>query len=180
MNNTIADDSVGPAALLEWDEPLGIAFYPDYAKKSELVSRMVALAAPRACHTVRDGAGALKLTNEHALIIVDPENEKATVQFFDHNRDHFSDVTARILILLLRGGAGEQALKDAPALSSFAREASFEVAPAQQRDCARADFEGRHGFSPEEWLTRWRNGDLPDTLENNLALGDALALRDEP
>lgn len=180
MADPIADDEVGPAALLEWDEPLGIAFYPDHAAKADLIARMRALAEPREVYEIRRGEDALPLVDHDALILVDPESEEAAVSFFERNRDHFDDARARLLILLLRGGAGERALKDAPALASFAREASFEVAPRPRREEVRVAFERRHGVEPEGWLRRWREGALPDTLENNYTLGEALALTESP
>jgi hypothetical protein len=177
---SIADDDVGPAALLEWGEPLVIAFYPDHAAKADLIARMHALAAPREVHVIRRGEDALPFVDCNVLVLVEPENEEAAVSFFDHNRDHFEDVKARLLLLLLRGGAGERALKDATALASFAREASFEVAPRPPRHQVQAAFVQSHGMDPEEWLRKWREGTLPDTLENNLTLSEALALTDSP
>jgi hypothetical protein len=179
MVDSIADDEIGPAALLEWGEPLGIAFYPDHAAKADLIVRMRALAEPREVHEIRRGEDALPLVDHDALVLVEPENEEAVVLFFDRNRDHFDDAKAHFLILLLRGGAGERALKDAPALASFAREASFEVAPRPRRDEVLAAFERHHGVDPDGWLRRWREGALPDTLENNHVLGEALALTDK-
>lgn len=178
MAEPIADDDVGPAALLEWGEPLGIAFYPDHATKADLIARMRALATPREVHEIRRGEDALPLVSRDALVLVDPDDEEAAVSFFDRNRDHFDDARARVLILLLQGGAGERALKDAPALASFARDASFDVTPRPRREDARAEFEERYGMPPEEWLGRWREGTLLDTLENNYVLSEALALTD--
>lgn len=180
MADPIADDEIGPAALLESDGPLGIAFYPDLAEKADLIARMSALADPREVHVVRRGEDALSLVDRDALVLVDPEDEGAAVSFFNGNRDHFDEVKARTLILLLRGGAGERALKDAPALASFARDASFEVVPRARREEMRAAFTQRYGIDPDEWLARWREGALPDTLDNNYALSEALALTDAP
>ena len=55
MQSNIADDEVGPAALLVGGEPIGIAFYPEHATKADLVARMHALAAPRNVHEVASG-----------------------------------------------------------------------------------------------------------------------------
>src|SRR5580700_2919607 len=130
MSDPIADDTVGPVGLLEWGEPLAIAFYPDHAAKADLIARMHALA----------------LVERDALVLVEPDNEEEAVLFFDRNRDHFDDAKACFLILLLRGGAGERALQSAPALASFARDASFEVIPRPPHDEARAAFEQRYGM----------------------------------
>jgi len=180
MSEPIASDDIGPAALLEWGEPLGIAFYPEHTAKADLIARMRALAPPRSVHEVRRGEDALAFVNEDTLVLVEPDNEQAAVSFFNSNRDHFEDVKARVLILLLRGGEGEQALKGAVALASFARDASFEVAPRPLREDERRAFAERYGADPEHWLSQWRDGRLPDTLENNYALGEALALKNEP
>jgi hypothetical protein len=178
MSDPIADDTVGPVGLLEWGEPLAIAFYPDHAAKADLIARMHALAQPRVVHQVRCGADALLLVERDALVLVEPDNEEEAVLFFDRNRDHFDDAKACFLILLLRGGAGERALQSAPALASFARDASFEVIPRPPHDEARAAFEQRYGMDPEAWLSAWRKGALPDTLENNYVLSEALTLGD--
>lgn len=180
MPDSIADDQLGPALLLEWGAPLGIAFYPEYGAKADLIARMRALAAPREVHEVGRGEEALRFVDSEALVLVDPGSEEAAVTFFDRNRDHFVDATARVLLLLLSGGAGERALKGAPALASFARDASFEIMARPRREDERTGFVDRHGTRPEEWLARWRSGALLDTLENNYVLSEALALTGEP
>ena len=180
MAERIAADDLGVFALLEGGEPLSVAFYPEHTAKAELVARMRALAAPREVHEVRRGEDALQFADRDVLVLVEPENEEGAVSFFDHNRDHFDDAKARVLLLLLRGGEGERALKGATALASFARDASFEVAPRLLREDARVAFNERHGIDPEEWLRRWREGALADTLENNYALSEALSLAGAP
>lgn len=180
MAEPIADDDIGAVALLEWGEPLGIAFYPEHTAKADLIARMRALAPPRSVHEVRRGEDALPFVDDDALVLVEPDDEQAAVSFFNSNRDHFEDVRARVLILLLRGGEGERALKGAVALASFARDASFEVAARPLRENGRLAFAERHGADPDQWLGQWRDGRLPDTLENNYTLGEALALKNEP
>lgn len=164
--------------MLEWGEPLGIGFYPDLAEKADLIARLRALAAPRATIEVRSGEEALLLAAQDALVIVDPDDPRAAVTFFDQNRDHFQEVSATFLLLLLQGGSGEDALGDAPSLASFAREASFEVRRRPTLDEGRAAFEQVHGVGAEEWLRQWRASELADTLENNSILSEALALGD--
>lgn len=180
MAESIAGEEVGPAALLEWDEPMALAFYPDHAAKSDLVARMRALAEPRQVREVRRVEDALAFLDSFSLVIVEPDDEVKAVSFLDRNREHFvgDDVKARLLVLLLRGGAGDNALKDLPALSSFAREASFEVVGDLSPKDRRAAFQERYGATPEEWLQGWRKGELSDTLENNLTLGEALELEE--
>lgn len=180
MADAVADDDMGLFALLEGGEPLSIGFYPEHAAKADLVARVCTLAAPREVHEVRRGEDALEFVDHDTLVIVEPEDEAGAVSFFDRNRDHFDDAKVRVLILLLRGGAGERALKEAPALASFARDASFEIAPRPRHADARAAFNQRHGVDPEEWLRRWREGVLSDTHDNNYALSEALSLTDAP
>lgn len=178
MPDEIADDVAGPAGLLEWGEPLGIGFYPDHTEKADLISRLSALAAPRPTLEVHSGEEALDLVERDALVIVDPDDPSAAVTFFDRNRDHFQDVKATFLLLLLQGGSGEDALAEAPSLASFARDASFEVRRRPSLEEARATFMKVHGVSSDEWLRQWRASELHDTLENNSILSDALALED--
>jgi hypothetical protein len=149
MAEPIANDTVGLADLLEWGEPIEIAFYTDHAIKAELIAKMRAQAGPREVHEVRRGDEALSLVDRDALVLIEPENEEEAVRFFDHNRDHFVDVKARFLLLLLRGGSGQRALKDALSLASFAREASFDVLPRPRRDEVQPVPEQRHGLDPK-------------------------------
>ena len=178
MPDDIADDVAGPAGVLEWGEPVGIGFYPDLALRAELIVRLRSLATPRPTHVVRTGVDALRWVDEDCLVIVTPEDERTTVLYFDQNRDHFCDVKASFLILLLRGGSGENALGDAISLASFARDASFEVKSGPTVEEARATFIKVHGVTSDEWLRQWRASELHDTLENNSILSDALALED--
>lgn len=176
MADQISDPALGLAALLEWDEPIAIAFYPDPTGKAELVESARVLAPPRGVEEVRRGEDALALIKKDVLIILDPEDPRAAVQFMDRNRDHFEGENARLLLLLLRGGQGEEALQDAPALASFARSRAFDLdAGSSTRDAAAA-FQQAHGMGHDEWLRRWRSGELSDTFENNLVLAEALAI----
>jgi|SRR5580700_9850697 hypothetical protein len=179
MADLIADDVIGPYGLLEGGEPLAVAFYPDHAIEAELIERMRDLAEPREVVEVRRGEDALPFVDRDALILVEPANEEETVVFFNRNRDHFDDAKARILLLLLRGGSGERALQDAPALASFARDASFEVLPWPTREESRAAFVKRYGVEPEEWRRQWREGELDDDMDNNFIRLEAAALVDE-
>lgn len=114
-----------------------------------------------------------------AIIAPSPENDAAAVEFIDRNRDQFNERKGQLLLLLLAGGSGERALQDAINLSSFAREASFEIAASPTRADARKTFTQTYLASPEEWLRQWRSGELQDDLENNLILGEALELEGE-
>ena len=179
----IADDEIGPAALLEWGEPIAIAFYRDHAAKAALIGKMRALAGSRDVHEVHRGQDALPFAQRDSLVMVVPDNEVEAVAFFDQNRDRFGggDDNAHVLLLLLAGGSGERALQDATWLASFAREASFDFGrPAPSTADARLEFERRHGASPETWLRDWRAGALADTFENNYTLGEALAILEAP
>ena len=172
----IADHAIGLVALLEWGDPIAIAFYPDHAEKAQLVETARMLALPRVTREIRSGLDALPLLDQDALIILDPANPKADVEFLDHNRDHFEGASARLLLLLLGGGEGQRALQDAPALSSFARSLSFDVAGARGPSEAATAFEEAYGMTHDEWLRRWRTGELPDTFGNNLVLAEALTV----
>ncbi len=173
---SLADDTVGPFGLLTGTASLAVAYYPDPTAKADLIARMTALAAPRPVHHVVRGEAALPFVDQSVLVLVDPGNPAAAVSFFNRNRDHFEGVNAKVLLLLMKGGSGEVAMMDAPALASFAREASFEVDSEPPRDEARAAFTARYALEPEEWLRQWRSGAIPDTIENNHVLSDALSL----
>jgi hypothetical protein len=191
MSSRIADPAQGLAALFELDEPLAIAFYPDHAEKELLMDQVRALAAHRVVNEVNDVQAALDIiaatpavnSEESApapskLIVIDPENESAAVTALDQNREQFLDRGVQLLLLLLRDGSGEHALTGAPQLASFARSASFEVAAKPSNREADLQFVAEYGTSAREWLLKWRQGELPDTAENNLILSEALVLED--
>lgn len=176
----LADDTVGPFALFENHAPISIAVYNDLSARDELVERLEALAAPTPTKRAQTGEEALALADEPSLVLVDPRDPPATVAFFDRWRDLFLERQAQFVLLLLRGGSGEDALRDAPSLASFAREASFEVPEGPRLADLEAAFEHRYGKSYQNWLVEWRSGSLPDTLENNHILSEALSLEGEP
>ncbi len=174
----LADDTIGPAAVFELAEPISIAIFHDPSSRDELIERLAALASPTATKLVRSGEEALACARDEALVLVDPSNPAATVTFFDRNRDHFTLGPARFVLLLMRGGSGERALQDATSLSSFARDASFEVGRSPSIAELEKTFEATHGKSFTDWLAEWRSGALPDTLENNHILSEALSLEE--
>lgn len=179
MNDTVADDEVGPAALLEHAQPIAIAFYATLGARDRLVERMRALAAGRAVHVVTTGREALEPPSDGDLVLVLPSDEAAAVRFFERNRDRFVERGSPTLLFVMRGGPGEDALRDAPGLASLTREASFDAPLPTTAGEARAAFIAQHGCEPEAWLQRWRAGDLPDDIASNTLLAEALAAADE-
>ena len=191
MSHEIAEPGHGLAALLEWDEPLAVGFYPDLAARQSLMEQVRALVANRNIEEVTGVDEALALvsgsttssgdevpSSPSRLIVIEPHSEPEAVAALDQNRDQFASKGVQVLLLLLRNGTGERALADAPQLASFARSASFEVPSEPDKSEAVKDFATRHGSSPQEWLEKWRRGELPDTTENNMILSDAIALED--
>lgn len=176
----LADDTVGPFALFEHGAPISIAVYNDLASRDELMERLEALASPMPTRRVRSGEEALGFVGEEALVLVDPRDPPETVAFFDRWRDHVLEAKARFVLLLLRGGSGEDALRDAPSLASFARDAIFEVGGGPTLADLERAFEERHGKTYRDWLAAWRSGSVPDTMENNHILSEALSLEAEP
>jgi hypothetical protein len=107
------------------------------------------------------------------LILLVPDDELAVVLDLDGNRDRLDSEdrprTQPIVLFLLRGGDGQQALATrAHSLEGWLRGKDTDPEALAQIDVSkeRADFEAQGHGSPERWLERWRGGELPQTSTN--------------
>lgn len=113
----------------------------------------------------------------------------AAVQTLEARRDSLLDRAEPLLLAVHRDGPGMVALADAPGLVSWLAantvdegsdrgsalapgevDGSWEIADARER------FEEAHGATPEEWLARWRRGEIEDRGEATWTYHHALGL----
>jgi hypothetical protein len=79
----------------------------------------------------------------------------------------------------VRDGGGERALRDAAGLASWLRGNEYDPEPPpldKEAECRK--FEQREGRSPRQWVEAFRQGQIPDTLENNYRYQLALLLEE--
>lgn len=174
----MADLGIGFAMLLEQDVPLVIGRYADLSAKQDLLDRAMTLASPTWGFSVINRADALLgVLQRNDLVVFDPDDEVAAVAYLDQYRERLLHAAARVLLLLRDDGDGVRALARAPALASFARGLTFSCGAEVSQDDAAREFQQKHGTNHDAWLERWDSGELADTLDNNLILADALAIR---
>ena len=73
-----------------------------------------------------------------------------------------------VVVFLLRGGAGERALTQAPSLLSWVRGNLIDTSAQDpiDPDAAREEFIRHAGRTPEEWLMMRRRGELDGSPES--------------
>lgn len=154
---------------------------PDFGLRDWLVEQVESLVSASAqAHRVADAEAALREPNRLALLV--PNNEREVVLDLDGSRDRILEDHPRtqpIVLFLLRDGDGELALaREAPSLRSWVSgsDADPEAIAEVDVDQERRAFEARHGVSPEAWLVRWRDEDLPMTATNFRTAYDASLL----
>lgn len=177
----MADMASGLMKLLDNLAPIGIAYYSTTGAMEDFIRRTEVLAEPRQVQLVQE-VSSLFATLDHGgdIILIVPSDESSAVAFLDRNRDSVVAKCKPVLLILTQGGQGQQALAKAPALASIVRGAIFSVDTAITREAAETAFEARHGVSYNDWLARWRSGELEDTTDNNLTLSEALAIEGDP
>lgn len=156
LSNAIARDEGGIAVI--WCPDLGLRDW--LVRETESV-------LPAGVTSFRTASIEEALTRPGDVALLIPIDEAEVVLELDGSRDRLrGDGTSRtqpIVLFLLRDGDGQKALAQAPSLSSWIRgsdpdpEALAEVDLVAEREA----FAKKTDVSPEEWLTRWRRGELP-------------------
>lgn len=157
--------------------PVLVVLFDAYDSRAQLVSLVESLTPlEQPSRRVSDIASVFQ--DPSTLLLVTPEDEAAAIEEIEGRRDTLLGRTAPAILFLMRDGAGMRALREAPALSSWLQGHVYDPDERNRESSerARAEFVEITGVGPETWLADWRRGVLPDTLENNLRAGRALAI----
>jgi hypothetical protein len=159
------DPSSSIAALVAGDRGgLAVVYYPDYGLRDWIVSEVETIASAQE-DPVRVNNVDQALDHPGRLVLLLPSIEQAVVEELDARREHFLEPPDRrpVVLFLLRGGDGAQALAKAPALASWVRghDPDPELLAEVDVEAERCAFARKNGSTPEEWLARWRGDALP-------------------
>ena len=175
-------DSTGTlVGILREETPVAVIFYQSPSAREELLELATILAPPekqqRRTASVEDA-----FHDQDTLLFLTPEDEQGAVLALDGRREALRNRTAPVVLFLMSGGDGEKRLRDdAAGLESWLRGMEYDperLAPFDV-EVERARFKEKTGLSPEAWLTRWREGSIADTTENNF-LSHHAALLEQP
>ncbi len=156
-------------------DPLAIVIYPDSEERAHLIDEV---------RELRGGAWRV-MEDPHALfgsadepIFLLPADEGACVRLLERRREMLIDREGPIVLFLLRGGTGQDALRESPALKSWVLGKESDPLALEEIDVddARAAFEEGTGMTPEAWLRAWRSGAIPETTEAHAWAHDALLI----
>jgi len=162
--------------LLHQNSPVCLVLYSSIGTLDDTIET-VRLVAPSLWRPTRttDVEDAFRKQDEPLLLT--PDDEVAAIMTLDGRREALIERAAPVIMFLLKGGSGEQALRRAPNLAGWLRDAIFDPEPGEldveQEQCRFAEVTGR---SPRQWLDAWQRGDIPDTLDNNVIYQRALLL----
>lgn len=159
-------------------EPLAVVIYPDSEQRAHLMDEIVDL----------HGDEWVSLTDPTALFTADdrptfvlPADEGACVRLLERRREALVDREGPIVLFLLRGGTGQDALRDTPALKSWilGKEVDPLALEDVDLDVARGDFRRLTGHTAAEWLRAWRAGSIAETTEAHALAHRALLIEGE-
>lgn len=156
--------------------PIAVVAYTDAQQLQDLLETARGLASTE--HVFMRAATvneALSRNAVEAFVVLVPENEVDAIRELELRRDEALERRAPLLVCLLRDGGGFAALAEAFGLASVLRGHTADAATVDPERACR-EFAERHGRAPGDWLAAWARGELPDTLENNIALSEALLL----
>ncbi len=122
---------------------------------------------PTAARSMRTKSVDVARRTRDRVVFLVADDEAAAVRDLDGNRERFLEPPrqAPVVLLLLRGGLGQSELANSPGLASWVR--SHDIDPYALSTInvgrERTRFQDDVGESPESWLQRWRNGEIPAT-----------------
>ncbi|MBM3268586.1 MAG: hypothetical protein FJZ01_13130 [Candidatus Sericytochromatia bacterium] len=148
---------------------IAIVWYPDLGMRDWLVGEAASFALASA-NPLRTTSVEEAVREPDRLVLLVPADEVEAVLDLDASRDrllaHRRPRTQPILLFLLRDGDGARALAErAPGLRSWTSgsdadpEALAAVDPVQDRE----RFARKVGSTPEDWVAKWRRGEIPWT-----------------
>lgn len=150
-------------------EPGGVAIVwcPDLGLREWLVSEVESIVPPETESQRVATASEAILVRERVVLLV-PDDERGTILELDARRGQIGEParTWPIVVFLLREGDGQRALaEEAVGLRSWVGGNVVDPEEIAEIDAEaeRGRFEEETGHSPEDWLVRWRSGELPRT-----------------
>lgn len=165
------------ARVLQSGRPLVILFYDEPLSRERLLAE-AELLAPDSVPVRRSSSIQDAFSAEPGLLLLTPRNEREAVELLEGGREMLRGRTHPVVLFLLRGGEAQQAMAELPALASWVNgvQIDSEQAGAVDVEAERLRFQEEVGRSPEEWLADYRDGRIPDTLDNFLRSHRALFL----
>lgn len=160
--------------------PLIVVIYTDPTARQEWADEIEALLGqlgPPPEH-VQTAGELLDRPDVPVLVLVEPESEPDLVDQLSVMRDRLVERSAPAALFLERDGPGLTLLASREALASFLQGLVVDPEEEEQVDveAEKQRFHEATGHSLEDWLERYRAGDLPDTLDNSLTYLRALLL----
>jgi hypothetical protein len=151
---------------------VAIIWCPDLGLRDWLVGEVESVAG-EGSNSFRTASVAEVIAAPDRMAMLVPVNEREVVLELDGSRDLLNTDehprTQPVVLFLLRNGEGQRALAaEAISLNSWALGNGADPEALAQIDVAaeRQVFEGEMGSTPEGWLRRWRNGEIPQTAES--------------
>lgn len=170
------------AMALERPSPGILVVYYDHDRDG-MVTELRSLLPAGARATRAKSVDTARRSRDRFVFLV-PENEATAVRDLDGNRERFLEPPrqAPVVLLLIRGGSGQQELANAPGLASWVR--GLEVDPTAistiDVEQERNGFLNDAGDSPEAWLKRWHNGEIQASSDNTARAYRAALLERRP
>lgn len=159
-------------------EPLAVVIYPDSGERAHLIDEIIDLRGGE-WRYIREPAELFESDDRPTFLV--PVDEGACVRLLERRRETLVDREGPIVLFLLRGGTGQDALREAPALKSWVL--GNEVDPIALEDldldAARGAFQRLTGQTAAEWLGKWRAGEVPETTEAHALAHRALLIEGE-
>jgi hypothetical protein len=147
-----------------------VVWCPDFGLREWLVGEVESVASadarPFRTETVEDA-----LATPERLALLVPRSEREAVLDLDASRDRLLETqrSQPVVLFLLRNGDGQRALAESRAsLASWIEgsDADPEMLAEVDPEAERAAFIDATGESPEEFLAKWRSGQIADTTAN--------------
>ena len=143
---------------------VAVVWCPDLGLRDWLVDEVEGLAPPGAA-PIRTASVDLAIKTPDRMVLLVPNDEHAVVEELEGRRDQLladPPRTQPVILFLLRDGDGQVALANAPSLSSWVRGSDVDPDRIAEVDVPseRARFQAEVGERVEDWLVKWRAGDI--------------------
>ena len=169
VEEPVRDSTSRLLALLRSHDPVAVVWYESASVREELMSRIEAL-APDERPLQRTRSVDAAFTQPSTLLLLAPEDEPSAIEKLDGRREALRERRVPVVLFLLRGGEALRRLAGTPGLASWIQGRDLDPAALDRVDVAqmREEFLASVGMPPEEWLARFRDSRIPDTVDSNL------------